>query len=144
MSSTIYLIPTVLSEGQTDCLPSYILDAVKNCSVFFVEHERTARRFLKLLWKEMVIDDYEWINMKEVNDEVAAFFKQKIKEEKKYWHNQRSRVPWCCRSRATISCHCSANECCCETFGWTEFHFTCINGKWNERTAISICWLFAN
>jgi len=82
MPSTVYLIPTVLSEGQTDCLPSYILDAVKNCSVFFVENERTARRFLKLLWKEMVIDDYEWFNMKEINDEVASSFKQKIKEEK--------------------------------------------------------------
>ena len=82
MPSTIYLIPTVLSEGQTDCLPSYILDAVKNCSVFFVENERTARRFLKLIWKEMVIDDYEWYNMKEVNDEIASAYKQKIKEEK--------------------------------------------------------------
>ena len=39
MPVTVYLIPTVLSEGQTDCLPSYILDAVKNCSVFFVEKE---------------------------------------------------------------------------------------------------------
>lgn len=82
MSSTVYLIPTVLSEGQTDCLPPYILDAVKKCSVFFVENERTARRYLKLLWKEMVIDDYEWYNMKEVNEEVASAFKQKIKEEK--------------------------------------------------------------
>ena len=82
MPVTVYLIPTVLSEGQTDCLPSYILDAVKNCSVFFVENERTARRFLKLIWKEMVIDDHEWYNMKEVNDELATSFKQKIKEEK--------------------------------------------------------------
>ena len=57
MPSTVYLIPTVLAEGQTDCLPAYLLEAVKNCTVFFVENERTARRFLKLLWKEMVIDN---------------------------------------------------------------------------------------
>jgi 16S rRNA (cytidine1402-2'-O)-methyltransferase len=82
MSSTIYLIPTVLAEGQVDCLSSYILDAVKKCPVFFVENERTARRYLKLLWKEMVIDDYEWFNMKDVNDEVASAFRQKIKEGK--------------------------------------------------------------
>lgn len=82
MASTVYLIPTVLYEGQTDCLPAYILEAVKNCSVFFIENERTARRYLKLLWKEMVIDDYEWINMKEVNEKVSSSFKQKIKEEK--------------------------------------------------------------
>ena len=82
MAATVYLIPTILSEGQTGCLPGYILDAVKNCSVFFVENERSARRFLKLLSKEIVIDSYEWYNMKEVNDQVATSFKQKIKQEK--------------------------------------------------------------
>ena len=82
MPATVYLIPTILSEGKMDCLPAYILDAIKKCSVLFVENERTARRFLKLLWKEIVIDDYEWFNMKEVNEEVAATFKQKIKQEK--------------------------------------------------------------
>ena len=82
MPSTVYLIPTVLSEGVVHCLPDYILDAIKKCSALFVENARTARRYLKLLCKEIVIDDYEWFNMKEVNEEVAATFKQKIKEEK--------------------------------------------------------------
>ncbi|HEU4632503.1 MAG TPA: SAM-dependent methyltransferase, partial [Flavisolibacter sp.] len=82
MPAAVYLIPTVLAEAETACLPTYILAAVKSCSVFFVENERTARRYVKLLWKEMVIDDYEWYNMKEVNEEVAALFKQKLKEEK--------------------------------------------------------------
>ena len=82
MPSVIYLIPSVLSDAETNCLPSYILDAVKNCSVFFVENERTARRYLKLLWREMIIDNYEWHNMKDVNDEVASVFKRKIKEGK--------------------------------------------------------------
>lgn len=82
MSAVVYLIPTVLAEGKTDCLPTYILDAVKNCSVFFVENERTARRFLKSIWKEMVIDDYEWFNIKEVSEQTITAFKQKIKEEK--------------------------------------------------------------
>ena len=82
MPATVYLIPTILSEGVTDCLPSYILDAVKKCSVFFVENERTSRRYLKSIWKEMVIDDYEWFTIKEVNNEIIAAFYQKIKEEK--------------------------------------------------------------
>ncbi|HZH64075.1 MAG TPA: SAM-dependent methyltransferase [Flavisolibacter sp.] len=82
MPATIYLIPTVLAEGATGCLPSYILDAVKKCNVFFVENERTARRYLKLLWKEMVIDDKEWYNMSEVNAQVTGAFNQKIREEK--------------------------------------------------------------
>ncbi|HJW16487.1 MAG TPA: SAM-dependent methyltransferase, partial [Flavisolibacter sp.] len=82
MAASVYLIPTVLAEGETGCLPAYILDAVKQCSVFFVENERTARRYLKLLWKEMVIDDYQWHNMKEANAVVKASFVQAIKEER--------------------------------------------------------------
>ncbi|RYZ44916.1 MAG: SAM-dependent methyltransferase, partial [Chitinophagaceae bacterium] len=79
---TVYLIPTVLSEGVTQCLPAYLLDAVKACSVFFVEDERTARRYLKLLWREMVIDDYEWYNMKKLTPEISSAFQQKLREGK--------------------------------------------------------------
>jgi 16S rRNA (cytidine1402-2'-O)-methyltransferase len=82
MPATVYLIPTVLSEGSTDCLPAYVLDAVKRCSVFFVENERTARRYLKSIWKEMVIDDYQWHNMKEPTPQTEAAFLQTLKEEK--------------------------------------------------------------
>ena len=78
----VYLVPTVLAEGETGVIPSYVFDAVKQCKVFFVENERTARRYLKLVWKEMVIDDYEWFNMKEVDDATASSFRQKIREEK--------------------------------------------------------------
>jgi 16S rRNA (cytidine1402-2'-O)-methyltransferase len=82
MPAVIYLIPTVLAEGETACLPSYILEAIKQCSVLFVENERTTRRYLKLLSKEIVIDTFEWYNMKEVTPEVVSSFKQKIKEDK--------------------------------------------------------------
>src|SRR6187402_1492028 len=78
----VYLIPSVLDEEGNDAIPSYVLAAIKNCSVFFVENERTARRYLKLLSKEIVIDDYEWYNMKEISTETVAAFKKKIKEEK--------------------------------------------------------------
>jgi 16S rRNA (cytidine1402-2'-O)-methyltransferase len=71
-----------LSEGETACLPAYLLDAVKACSVFFVENERTARRYLKLLWREIVIDEREWYTMKDSSPEVSASFQQKLKEEK--------------------------------------------------------------
>lgn len=58
--SKLYLIPTFLDEGNTSVIPSYVLDAVKDCQVFFVENERSARRFLKSIWKEIVIDNYQW------------------------------------------------------------------------------------
>lgn len=78
MPAIVYLIPTVLAEGEITCLPTYILDAVKKCSVFFVESERTARRYLKLLSKEIVIDEYEWFNIKEVSAETISAFREKI------------------------------------------------------------------
>jgi 16S rRNA (cytidine1402-2'-O)-methyltransferase len=59
--SIVYLIPSTLAENAVACIPSYITDAVRDCKVFFVENERTARRYLKSIWKEMVIDDYKWI-----------------------------------------------------------------------------------
>lgn len=85
--AVIYLIPSQLDESGFDAIPGYVTDAVKKCQVFFVENERTARRFLKRLWKdflpgqEIIIDDYEWATMA---DEPAThnLFKQKIKEGK--------------------------------------------------------------
>ena len=82
MAATVYLIPTVLHEGQITPLPSYLLHAIKQCSAFFVENERTTRRYLKMLWKEMVIDDYEWHNAKEVTDTTISVFKKLLKEGK--------------------------------------------------------------
>ena len=82
MLPVVYLIPSLLHEGQTAPLPAYLLDAAKQCSAFFVENERTARRYLKLLWKEMVIDDYEWYNMKEAAPQLIETFRQKIKQGK--------------------------------------------------------------
>ena len=82
MPATVYLIPTVLYEGKTEVLPTYIIEAAKKCTVFFVENERTARRYLKSIWKEMVIDDYEWINIKEAKEETTHHFKNLLKQGK--------------------------------------------------------------
>jgi len=81
MPATVYLIPTVLHEGVTDCLPAYLLNAVKRCTVFFVENERTARRYLKLLWKDMVIDDYAWYSIKEIHPQLIASFRHHVQQE---------------------------------------------------------------
>ena len=82
MKSIIYLIPIVLEESALETIPSYIMDAVKNCQVIFAENERTARRFLKAMCKEIVIDDYEWFTIHKAETELLNTFKQKIKEEK--------------------------------------------------------------
>jgi 16S rRNA (cytidine1402-2'-O)-methyltransferase len=56
----LFLIPAPLSENGLESIPAYLLDTVRSCAIFFVEDERTARRYLKKLWPEMVIDNYEW------------------------------------------------------------------------------------
>jgi 16S rRNA (cytidine1402-2'-O)-methyltransferase len=78
----IYLIPSFLADEAVETIPLYILEAVKNCQVIFAENERTARRFLKSMSKEIVIDNFEWYTIHKVEQEQINNFRQKIKEEK--------------------------------------------------------------
>lgn len=75
----VYLIPSLLHEEGINAIPSYIIDTLKICGIFFVENERTARRYLKKLDKEIVIDDYEWYT---ISDTITNTFKEKLKKEK--------------------------------------------------------------
>jgi 16S rRNA (cytidine1402-2'-O)-methyltransferase len=58
----------VLHEKATATIPAYVLEAVSQCQVFFVENERSARRYLKSIWKEMVIDNYTWVLIDKTNN----------------------------------------------------------------------------
>lgn len=80
--STVYLIPCMLAEDVIETIPAYVLNAVKKCSVIFAENERTARRFLKSLDKNIVIDDFEWNVIHKAEAEQINNFKIKIKEQK--------------------------------------------------------------
>ncbi len=82
MQPIVYLVPSVLDEAATQTIPSYIIDAVKNCAVIFAENERTARRFLKSICKEIIIDDYEWHTIHKAEEEQLNVFRQKIRENK--------------------------------------------------------------
>ena len=78
----VYLIPTVLFEESLETIPTYILDAIKDCQIFFVENEKTTRRFFKKLWKEMVIDDYKWFAIHKAEEIVKQEFLQHLKAGK--------------------------------------------------------------
>ncbi|MBK7432444.1 MAG: SAM-dependent methyltransferase [Chitinophagaceae bacterium] len=80
--STIYLVPSVLDEESTDSIPSYIIQAIKDCQVIFAENERTTRRFLKSLCKDLVIDDYEWHTIHKAEEELLTVFREKIRAKK--------------------------------------------------------------
>jgi 16S rRNA (cytidine1402-2'-O)-methyltransferase len=82
----IYLIPSFLSENSVETIPPYVMKAVQNCQVIFAENERTARRFLKSMDREIVIDNFEWHTIHKPgtgNDQqLMGFFRQGIKENK--------------------------------------------------------------
>src|ERR1700712_1785790 len=74
----VYLIPAFIDEDNLQTIPADITDAVKECNCFFVENERSARRYLKQLWKEMVIDNYEWHTIHKAEEEVKDIFKKSL------------------------------------------------------------------
>jgi 16S rRNA (cytidine1402-2'-O)-methyltransferase len=59
----VYLIPTVLSPEGLHTIPPYVTAAVQKISVFFVENERTARRYLKALDRSINIDNLQILLM---------------------------------------------------------------------------------
>jgi len=78
----VYLIPSFLYEDAAETIPAYIVEAAKDCQVFFVENERSARRYLKKIWREMVIDDYRWFTIHKAEAEVQQQFIAILKEGK--------------------------------------------------------------
>ena len=78
----VYLLPMLLHEEGFDSMPSDVLTWIQQCDAFFVENEKTARRYFKKLWKEMVIDDYTWHAIHKVENEQIHAFLQLLKQGK--------------------------------------------------------------
>lgn len=81
--SALFLLPTFIAEGKIETLPAYILPTVKKCQVLFVENERTARRYLKLLDRAIEISDFEWHEIHKAEDDLAETFKKAILQQKR-------------------------------------------------------------
>jgi len=83
-TATIYLIPITLHEDEIalQAIPFYVIEAIKKCDVFYVENERTARRFLKKLWKAINIDAYEWHTIHKAEGQVQDHFQKDLLERK--------------------------------------------------------------
>jgi 16S rRNA (cytidine1402-2'-O)-methyltransferase len=75
----VYLIPSLLAEDGAGAIPACVREAIKDCRVFFVENERTTRRYFKSIWKEMVIDEYEW---HVIGESSAPVFTRTLREGK--------------------------------------------------------------
>ena len=78
----VYLLPMLLHEEGFESMPSDVLTWIQQCDAFFVENEKTARRYFKKLWKEMIIDDYTWHAIHKVENEQIHAFSQLLKQGK--------------------------------------------------------------
>ncbi|MFZ5977609.1 MAG: SAM-dependent methyltransferase [Bacteroidota bacterium] len=79
---TVFLIPAPLYDDALHALPAHILPAIQQCDVFFVENEKTTRRYFKQLWKQMVIDDYAWFTIHKAEESVITEFKKLLLQGK--------------------------------------------------------------
>jgi 16S rRNA (cytidine1402-2'-O)-methyltransferase len=78
----VLLLPMLLHEEGWEAIPKEVDQWIKSCDVFFVENEKTTRRYFKKIWKEMVIDDYQWFTIHQVEEAQINHFVQILKSGK--------------------------------------------------------------
>jgi 16S rRNA (cytidine1402-2'-O)-methyltransferase len=78
----VLLLPMLLQEEGWEALPKDVAVWIQSCDAFFVENEKTTRRFFKKIWKEMVIDDYQWFPIHQVESAQVDAFVQILKSGK--------------------------------------------------------------
>jgi 16S rRNA (cytidine1402-2'-O)-methyltransferase len=78
----VFLLPMLLHEEGWEAIPKDIDQWIKSCDVFFVENEKTTRRYFKKIWKEMVIDNYQWFTIHQVEEAQINNFIQILKSGK--------------------------------------------------------------
>lgn len=81
-TTTVYLVPSLLSGNAVETIPAYVVRSIQSCQVIFAENERTARRFLKSICRDLVIEDYEWFSIEKTEESQVSVFRQKVKEGK--------------------------------------------------------------
>ena len=69
MTGKLFLIPTVIAEGQNSTIPVSVREAIKSTQSFIVENVRTARRYISSLKLGVVIEELEFeVLDKKTND----------------------------------------------------------------------------
>lgn len=78
----VYLLPMLLHEEGWEAIPNGILHWIQQCDAFFVENEKTTRRYFKKIWREMIIENYEWQTIHKVEAAQITSFVQLLKAGK--------------------------------------------------------------
>lgn len=76
----LYLIPVPIADGATQTLPPEVLQHTLHIKYYFVENARTARRFLKSIHKELVIEDIQFSEIDKHTGIDTATFKKWLNE----------------------------------------------------------------
>ena len=80
--AVLHLIPNLLAPDQAQVIPSYLSEIVSNLKVFYVEEIKSARRFLKKMNKDIVIDHLTFFMLNEHENnsiqEASKFLNQGI------------------------------------------------------------------
>jgi 16S rRNA (cytidine1402-2'-O)-methyltransferase len=66
--STVYLIPCTLGEESVDAIPQYVKEIVYQLDMFFVENERSARRYLRSIGYTKNFDEVKLILLDKQNE----------------------------------------------------------------------------
>lgn len=72
----VYLLPCPLAPNALHTIVPYTIEAIKKCDAFFVEVEKTTRRFFKSVYKEMDINAHEWHTIHFAETQVQQRFKE--------------------------------------------------------------------
>jgi 16S rRNA (cytidine1402-2'-O)-methyltransferase len=78
----LFLLPMLLHEEGWEAIPADTQKWIEQCDAFFVENEKTTRRFFKKVWKEMVIDNYVWHAIHKVESAQIQTFSALLKQGK--------------------------------------------------------------
>lgn len=78
----VFLLPMLLHEEGWNSIPADIVSWIQQCDAFFVENEKTTRRYFKKLWREMVIEEYTWCAIHKVEAEQISTFKELLQAGK--------------------------------------------------------------
>jgi 16S rRNA (cytidine1402-2'-O)-methyltransferase len=81
-TARVVLIPIGIAEENSETVPTYILDYLNKCDVFFVEDLRTARRAFKKINKQFDIDSKTWYEIGKDEQEKLIDFKKALQEGK--------------------------------------------------------------
>ena len=79
---TVHLIPNILAENTANKMPQYLVDVINRISIFYVEEIRSARRFLKMMNRNIVIDDLTFHILNEHHQESLTLAKDILQSGK--------------------------------------------------------------